>query len=135
MEGLHPLRICSARSGVMRNALSRVTPFTVEYVAGPRAALLSGRNGCLRHVLQERWSRSGGTHARPQLRVCWRDFLTRSMEPGFLIGGVPQNFGVRPAWRDAIFLLWRRTSTNSAFFDKRSKFVHYRPRHSVLNNL
>jgi UDP-N-acetylmuramate: L-alanyl-gamma-D-glutamyl-meso-diaminopimelate ligase len=58
-----------------------------------------------------------------------------NMNPGFLIGGVPQNFGVSARLTDSPFFVIEADEYDTAFFDKRSKFVHYRPRTAVLNNL
>jgi UDP-N-acetylmuramate: L-alanyl-gamma-D-glutamyl-meso-diaminopimelate ligase len=57
------------------------------------------------------------------------------MAPGFLIGGVPQNFSVSARLGDTPFFVIEADEYDSAFFDKRSKFVHYRPRTAILNNL
>ena len=57
------------------------------------------------------------------------------MAPGFLIGGVPQNFAVSARLGDTPFFVVEADEYDSAFFDKRSKFVHYRPRTAILNNL
>ncbi len=57
------------------------------------------------------------------------------MSPGFLIGGVPQNFSVSARLGDTPFFVIEADEYDSAFFDKRSKFVHYRPRTAILNNL
>ncbi len=57
------------------------------------------------------------------------------LEPGFLIGGVPENFGVSARAGEAPFFVVEADEYDTAFFDKRSKFVHYRPRTLVLNNL
>jgi UDP-N-acetylmuramate: L-alanyl-gamma-D-glutamyl-meso-diaminopimelate ligase len=57
------------------------------------------------------------------------------LDPGFLIGGVPANFGVSARLTDGRFFVIEADEYDTAFFDKRSKFVHYRPRIAVLNNL
>jgi len=57
------------------------------------------------------------------------------LDPGFLIGGVPVNFGVSARLTDSPFFVIEADEYDTAFFDKRSKFVHYRPRTCVLNNL
>jgi UDP-N-acetylmuramate: L-alanyl-gamma-D-glutamyl-meso-diaminopimelate ligase len=57
------------------------------------------------------------------------------MNPGFLIGGVPLNFGISARLTDSSFFVIEADEYDTAFFDKRSKFVHYRPRTAVLNNL
>jgi UDP-N-acetylmuramate: L-alanyl-gamma-D-glutamyl-meso-diaminopimelate ligase len=60
---------------------------------------------------------------------------TAGLEPGFLIGGVPRNFGVSARLGSAPFFVVEADEYDTAFFDKRSKFVHYRPRTLILNNL
>jgi UDP-N-acetylmuramate: L-alanyl-gamma-D-glutamyl-meso-diaminopimelate ligase len=57
------------------------------------------------------------------------------MNPGFLIGGVPQNFGISARITDSPFFVIEADEYDTAFFDKRSKFLHYRPRTAILNNL
>mgnify|MGYP001341390545 CR=1 FL=1 len=57
------------------------------------------------------------------------------LEPGFLIGGIPQNFGISARVGASPFFVIEADEYDSAFFDKRSKFVHYRPRTLVMNNL
>ncbi len=57
------------------------------------------------------------------------------MNPGFLIGGVPLNFGISARATDSSFFVIEADEYDTAFFDKRSKFVHYMPRTAILNNL
>ena len=57
------------------------------------------------------------------------------LNPGFLIGGVPQNFGISARLTDSPFFVIEADEYDTAFFDKRSKFVHYHPRTAILNNL
>ena len=57
------------------------------------------------------------------------------LHPGFLIGGVPENFRVSARIGEAPFFVIEADEYDTAFFDKRSKFVHYRPRTAILNNL
>jgi UDP-N-acetylmuramate: L-alanyl-gamma-D-glutamyl-meso-diaminopimelate ligase len=57
------------------------------------------------------------------------------LEPGFLIGGIPRNFGLSARYGQTPFFVVEADEYDTAFFDKRSKFVHYRPRTLVMNNL
>jgi UDP-N-acetylmuramate: L-alanyl-gamma-D-glutamyl-meso-diaminopimelate ligase len=57
------------------------------------------------------------------------------LDPGFLIGGVPENFGASARLTDSSFFVIEADEYDTAFFDKRSKFVHYHPRTAILNNL
>ncbi len=74
--------------------------------------------------------------ARPRPPACWRISSDHAgLEPGFLIGGVPGNFEVSARLGKSPFFVIEADEYDTAFFDKRAKFVHYRPRTLVLNNL
>jgi UDP-N-acetylmuramate: L-alanyl-gamma-D-glutamyl-meso-diaminopimelate ligase len=62
-------------------------------------------------------------------------FEYAGLNPGFLIGGVPENFGLSARLGDSPFFVVEADEYDTAFFDKRSKFVHYHPRTAILNNL
>src|SRR3546814_12375512 len=66
--------------------------------------------------------------------VCSSD-LHAGLAPGFLVGGVPQNFGISARLGTSKYFVIEADEYDTAFFDKRSKFVHYRPRTVILNNL
>jgi len=89
------------------------------------------------HVLQGRWVLAvAGTHGKTTTSsmVAW--ILEHAgLSPGFLIGGVPQNFGVSARLTETPFFVIEADEYDTAFFDKRSKFVHYSPRTLVRNNL
>ncbi len=77
-----------------------------------------------------------GTHGKTTTSAMLAWILEDAgLNPGFLIGGVPQNFGVSARLTDSPFFVVEADEYDTAFFDKRSKFVHYRPRTAVLNNL
>jgi UDP-N-acetylmuramate: L-alanyl-gamma-D-glutamyl-meso-diaminopimelate ligase len=88
-------------------------------------------------VLQGRWVLAvAGTHGKTTTTSMLAWVLEHAgMSPGFLIGGVPQNFGVSARLGGTPFFVVEADEYDSAFFDKRSKFVHYRPRTAILNNL
>ena len=74
--------------------------------------------------------------ARPRPPACWPGcWRTRGSTPGFLIGGVPLDFGLSARLGSAPFFVVEADEYDTAFFDKRSKFVHYGPRTLILNNL
>ncbi|MCP2937694.1 Mur ligase family protein, partial [Salmonella enterica subsp. enterica serovar Typhimurium] len=77
-----------------------------------------------------------GTHGKTTTTsmLAWM-LEAAGLKPGFLIGGVPQNFGVSARLGDAPFFVIEADEYDTAFCDKRSKFVHYRPRTAILNNL
>ncbi|MFZ3184387.1 MAG: UDP-N-acetylmuramate:L-alanyl-gamma-D-glutamyl-meso-diaminopimelate ligase [Pseudomonas sp.] len=121
---------------VIGNALSRGNP-AVEYVLNKGLAYVSGPQWLAEHVLQGRWVLAvAGTHGKTTTSSMLAWVLEHAgMSPGFLIGGVPQNFGISARLGDTPFFVIEADEYDSAFFDKRSKFVHYRPRTAILNNL
>ncbi len=118
------------------NALSRGNP-EVEAVLDRGLSYTSGAQWLAEHVLHDRWVIAvAGTHGKTTTSsmVAW--ILEQAgLKPGFLIGGVPRNFGVSARLGTAPFFVIEADEYDTAFFDKRSKFIHYRPRTLVLNNL
>jgi UDP-N-acetylmuramate: L-alanyl-gamma-D-glutamyl-meso-diaminopimelate ligase len=121
---------------VIGNALSRGNP-AVEHVLNKGLAYVSGPQWLADHVLQGRWVLAvAGTHGKTSSSSMLAWVLEHAgMSPGFLIGGVPQNFGISARLGGTPFFVVEADEYDSAFFDKRSKFVHYRPRTAILNNL
>ena len=121
---------------VVGNALSRGNP-AVEYMLDVGLPYVSGPQWLAEHVLQGRWVLAvAGTHGKTTTSSMLAWILDYAgMQPGFLIGGVPQNFGVSARLGATDFFVVEADEYDSAFFDKRSKFVHYRSRTTVLNNL
>jgi UDP-N-acetylmuramate: L-alanyl-gamma-D-glutamyl-meso-diaminopimelate ligase len=77
-----------------------------------------------------------GTHGKTTTSAMLAWILEYAgLDPGFLIGGIPQNFGVSARLTDSPFFVIEADEYDTAFFDKRSKFVHYHPRTAILNNL
>ena len=121
---------------VIGNAMSRGNP-CVEYVLDRNIPYTSGPQWLLENLLKDRWVIAlSGTHGKTTTAsmVAWILEQT-GQEPGFLIGGVPQCLGVSARLGDAPFFVVEADEYDSAFFDKRSKFVHYRPHTLVINNL
>ncbi len=121
---------------VVGNALSRGNPAIeylldagLDYASGPQwlgESVLRGRN-----VLAV-----AGTHGKTTTASLLAHLLeSAGLAPGFLIGGVPGNFGVSARLGEGSPFVIEADEYDTAFFDKRSKFVHYRPRIAVLNNL
>ena len=121
---------------VIGNALSRGNP-EVEAVLNKGLAYISGSQWLAEHVLQKRWVLAvAGTHGKTTTSSMLAWILeAQGFEAGFLIGGVPLNFGLSARLGKSDFFVIEADEYDSAFFDKRSKFVHYRPRTLVLNNL
>jgi UDP-N-acetylmuramate: L-alanyl-gamma-D-glutamyl-meso-diaminopimelate ligase len=121
---------------VIGNALSRGNP-AVERVLNDGLRYTSGAQWLAEEVLHGRWVLAvAGTHGKTTTASMLAWILDQAgLAPGFLIGGVPQDFGVSARLGAGPFFVVEADEYDTAFFDKRSKFVHYRPRTLVLNNL
>lgn len=121
---------------IIGNALSRGNP-EVEAVLNRGLKYVSGPQWLSEHVLQDRWVLGvAGTHGKTTTTSMLSWILEyQGFKPGFLIGGIPLNFGISARLGDSSFFVIEADEYDSAFFDKRSKFVHYRPRTAILNNL
>jgi len=137
IQGYDPTQLSPAPDlVVIGNALSRGNP-AVEHVLNQGLPYVSGPQWLAEHVLQGRWVLAvAGTHGKTTTSSMLAWVLEEAgMSPGFLIGGVPQNFGISARLGETPFFVVEADEYDSAFFDKRSKFVHYRPRTAILNNL
>ena len=121
---------------VIGNAMSRGNP-AVEYTLNQGLSYTSGPQWLSENVLQDRWVLAvAGTHGKTSTASILAWILDYAgLSPGFLIGGVPRNFGISARLGSAPFFVVEADEYDTAFFDKRSKFVHYHPRTLVLNNL
>ncbi len=121
---------------VIGNALSRGNS-AVEYVLEQNIAYTSGAQWLAENVLQQRWVLAvAGTHGKTTTSSMLAWILEYAgLSPGFLIGGVPENFGISARNGNNPFFVVEADEYDTAFFDKRSKFVHYHPRTLILNNL
>ena len=118
------------------NALSRGQP-VVEAMLDEGLPYTSGPEWLGREILNGRWVLAvSGTHGKTSTASMLAWILDHAgLEPGFLIGGVPSNFGVSARIGKGRYFVVEADEYDSAFFDKRSKFVHYRPNTLVINNL
>ena len=119
----------------------------LSYISGPQWLAenilhpqADAPEGALRrnpNVLHDKWVLAvAGTHGKTTTASMLAWILEYGgLDPGYLIGGVPMNFGVSARLMDSPFFVIEADEYDTAFFDKRSKFVHYRPRTCVLNNL
>lgn len=121
---------------VIGNALSRGNT-EVEAVLERGLRYTSGAQWLLDYVLQDRWVLAvAGTHGKTSTASLLAWLLEdNKMSPGFLIGGIPENFGISARLGETPFFVVEADEYDTAFFDKRSKFVHYHPRTLILNNL
>ena len=129
---------------VIGNVVTRGNPL-VEAILDAGADYTSGPQWLAEHVLRGTASPRhvlavAGTHGKTTTTAMLAWILDRAgLQPGFLVGGVPLNFGVSARLgsvgaKNAPFVI-EADEYDTAFFDKRSKFVHYRPRTAILNNL
>ena len=127
---------CQPDLVVIGNAISRGNP-EVEAVLNRGIPYISGPQWLAEHVLQKRWVLAvAGTHGKTTTTSMLSWILEfNGFKPGFLIGGIPLNFGISARLGESDFFVIEADEYDSAFFDKRSKFVHYRPRTTILNNL
>jgi UDP-N-acetylmuramate: L-alanyl-gamma-D-glutamyl-meso-diaminopimelate ligase len=124
---------------VVGNVVSRGNPL-MEAILNQGLRYTSGPQWIGEHILQDKWVLAvAGTHGKTTTSSMLAWILEDAgYHPGFLIGGVPVNFGISARLTGAAetsFFVIEADEYDTAFFDKRSKFVHYRPRTAVLNNL
>ena len=123
---------------VVGNVMTRGMP-VIEELLNRNLPYTSGPQWLGENVLRDKWVLAvAGTHGKTSTSSMLAWILDYAgVGPGFLIGGVPKNFGIsaRAVQGDSPFFVIEADEYDTAFFDKRSKFVHYRPRTVVLNNL
>lgn len=121
---------------VVGNVVSRGNPL-MEAILDTGLPYVSGPQWFAEHILAGRWVLAvSGTHGK----TTTTSMLTWILEyagfsPGFLVGGVPENFSVSARLGESDFFVVEADEYDTAFFDKRSKFVHYKPRTLIINNL
>ncbi|GGK81082.1 UDP-N-acetylmuramate:L-alanyl-gamma-D-glutamyl-meso-diaminopimelate ligase [Amphritea balenae] len=137
IEGFDPSQLKPAPDIIIvGNAMTRGNP-CVEYMLEQGLRYTSGPQWLSEHLLQDKWVLAvAGTHGKTTTATMLAWLLEYAkMEPGFLIGGVPKNFDRSARVGGSPFFVIEADEYDTAFFDKRSKFVHYRPRTVILNNL
>ncbi len=121
---------------IIGNALSRGKPI-VEAILARNLPYTSGPEWLYREILQQRHVIAiAGTHGKTTTAsmVAWI-LEYAGLKPGFLIGGIPENFDISARLGEGKIFVIEADEYDSAFFDKRSKFIHYHPRTLVINNL
>ncbi len=121
---------------VIGNVVSRGNPL-MEEILNRNLPYASGPQWLADTLLRDKWVLGvAGTHGKTTTTSMLAWILEHAgLNPGFLIGGVPQNFGISARITEAPFFVIEADEYDTAFFDKRSKFVHYHPRTAILNNL
>jgi UDP-N-acetylmuramate: L-alanyl-gamma-D-glutamyl-meso-diaminopimelate ligase len=137
MEGFEPQHLePHPDCVVVGNAMTRGNAL-VEHMLNSGIAYTSGPQWLAENVLQDKWVLAvSGTHGKTTTSSLLAWLLEYAgLSPGFLIGGVPANFGMSARCGKSDFFVVEADEYDTAFFDKRSKFVHYRPRTLAINNL
>ncbi len=137
MQGYEPEHLQNQPDQVVvGNVMSRGNA-AVEYLLNQGMDYTSGPQWLAEQVLRDRWVLAvAGTHGKTTTSSLLAWILEYAgLKPGFLIGGVPGNFGVSARLGEGPFFVVEADEYDTAFFDKRSKFVHYRPRTLIMNNL
>ncbi|HSN21689.1 MAG TPA: UDP-N-acetylmuramate:L-alanyl-gamma-D-glutamyl-meso-diaminopimelate ligase [Usitatibacter sp.] len=121
---------------VVGNAMTRGKP-VVEAMLDRALPYVSGPQWLAENALAGKWVRAvAGTHGKSTTSAMLAWILEDAgLAPGYLVGGIPVNFGVSARAADSPFFVIEADEYDTAFFDKRSKFVWYRPRTAVLGNL
>ncbi len=121
---------------IIGNAMSRGNP-AVEFVLDRGLPYMSGPDWMGKYLLADKWVMAvAGTHGKTTTSSMLAWLLEYGgMNPSYLIGGVPENFSTSARLTDSNFFIIEADEYDTAFFDKRSKFVHYHPRTLVMNNL
>lgn len=121
---------------IIGNAIKRGNPL-MEKILNENLPFISGPQWLFENILQKKHVLAvAGTHGKTTTSAMLAWILEENgFNPSFLIGGVPQNFGVSARLTDSPFFVIEADEYDTAFFDKRSKFVHYHPKTLILNNL
>jgi UDP-N-acetylmuramate: L-alanyl-gamma-D-glutamyl-meso-diaminopimelate ligase len=137
MNGYEPEHLQPAPDLVIiGNAMSRGNP-VVEFILNNKLPYVSGPQWISEHILQSKHVLAiSGTHGKTTTTgmLCWI-LESAGLNPGFLVGGVPQNFGVSSRLGDSKYFVIEADEYDTAFFDKRSKFIHYHPNTLIINNI
>jgi UDP-N-acetylmuramate: L-alanyl-gamma-D-glutamyl-meso-diaminopimelate ligase len=137
MEGYDPEHLQPTPDLVIvGNTLSRGNP-AVEFILNNKLPYISGPQWLSEHILQTRHVLAvSGTHGKTTTTgmLCWI-LESAGLNPGFLVGGVPQNFGISARLGGNKYFVIEADEYDTAFFDKRSKFIHYRPDTLIINNI
>lgn len=121
---------------IVGNAMKRGNP-CVEYVLENNLPYISGPQWLHDNLLRHRWVLAvSGTHGKTTTTGMLTWILEQNgLEPGFLIGGISGNFGISSRLGNSQYFVIEADEYDTAFFDKRSKFVHYNPKTLIINNI
>lgn len=136
-EGYDPVHIDPKVDCVIVGNVIKRGNKAMEFVLATQIPYTSGPQWLAENILRDRWVLAvAGTHGKTTTTSLLTWILEKAgLAPGFLVGGIPENFGVSARLANAPYFVIEADEYDSAFFDKRSKFVHYRPKTIILNNL
>jgi UDP-N-acetylmuramate: L-alanyl-gamma-D-glutamyl-meso-diaminopimelate ligase len=137
MNGYDPAHLDPALDCVIvGNVISRGNP-VMEYILEHNIPYLSGPEWLAENILRDRWVLAvSGTHGKTTTTSLLTWILEHAgLNPGFLVGGVPENFGISARLGESPFFVIEADEYDSAFFDKRPKFIHYHSKTAIMNNL
>ncbi|MCW8934665.1 MAG: UDP-N-acetylmuramate:L-alanyl-gamma-D-glutamyl-meso-diaminopimelate ligase [Gammaproteobacteria bacterium] len=136
MQGYKAEHLVDQDQVVVGNVMSRGNE-AIEHVLNKNLSYNSGPQWLAENVLKDKWVLAvAGTHGKTTTSSILAWILEYAgLDPGFLIGGVPANFGISARLGGGSFFVVEADEYDTAFFDKRSKFVHYHPRTVILNNI
>lgn len=134
--GAEHLNARATQQIIVGNVVRRGTPI-MEEVLTQNLPYISGPQWLAENILRNRWVLAvSGTHGKTTTSSLLTWILEYAgLNPGFLIGGIPENFGVSARLGSSPYFVIEADEYDTAFFDKRAKFIHYHPRTLILNNL
>jgi len=137
IEGFHASQLDMNPDQIVVGNIMTRGHAVIERMLSEGYSMMSGPQWLRDHVLKDRWVLAvSGTHGKTTTSSMLAWILEHAgLEPGFLIGGVPQNFDFSARLGKQPFFVIEADEYDTAFFDKRSKFVHYQPRSLVVNNI
>ena len=121
---------------IVGNTLSRGNP-ALEYVLDNQLSYMSGPEWLYQEILKDKHVLAvSGTHGKTTTTTILSWILEHAgLNPGFLIGGVAENFGISARYIDSEYFVIEADEYDTAFSDKRSKFIHYHPKTLIINNI
>ena len=136
MQGFKAEHLVEQDQVVVGNVMSRGNA-AIEHLLNKNINYTSGPQWLAENVLKDKWVLAvAGTHGKTTTSSILAWILEYAgLQPSFLIGGVPANFGISARLGEGSFFVVEADEYDTAFFDKRSKFVHYHPRTAIINNL
>lgn len=137
IEGFHASQLDMQPDEVVVGNIMTRGHAVIERMLSEQWPMVSGPQWLSQHVLKDRWVLAvSGTHGKTTTSSMLAWILEYAgLAPGFLIGGVPQNFDLSARLGEQPFFVIEADEYDTAFFDKRSKFIHYQPRSLVINNI